>query len=112
MDDKSKNKKSGTGFGDGGSVLSAFMEYEGALKRYVRRFFGGGSDVDDIVQEAFLRSYVSEKTQKIQSPKSFLFTTARNLSLNELKKNSRSITDFIEGQPVLQCSARRLRDRA
>ena len=57
-------------------------------------------DVEDIVQETFLRSYQAEKKQEIQYPKTYLLRTARNLALNHIKlsdiKMVESLEDFDE----------------
>jgi RNA polymerase sigma-19 factor, ECF subfamily len=49
-----------------------------ALRGYVRRLVGSGHIADEIVQEAFLRTY--ENAPRLDTPRAFLFTTARNLA--------------------------------
>lgn len=79
------------------SITKSFLENEGNLKRFLRRFFYDTDEVDDMVQSTFLRAYQAEKKQEIQSPKSYLFKIARNVALKELTKRSRQIIDYIEG---------------
>lgn len=49
-----------------------------ALRDYVFRFVASGDTADEIVQEAFLRTY--ENVDRLEIPRAFLFTTARNLA--------------------------------
>jgi len=55
-----------------------------------------GHDIDDILQEAFVRAYEAEKKKSIAEPKAFLFRVARNLLLSELDKKSHKVTDYLE----------------
>ena len=78
------------------SVEQSFAENESALKRFLERYFYSTHDIEDILQDAFLQTWIIEKKQKIQAPKSYLFKVARNIALKELKKKSRQITAYIE----------------
>lgn len=49
-----------------------------ALRGYVLRLVASGDTADEIVQEAFLRTY--ENVDRVEMPRAFLFTTARNLA--------------------------------
>ncbi|MEM7280407.1 MAG: RNA polymerase sigma factor [Pseudomonadota bacterium] len=57
-------------------------------------------DVEDIVQEAFLRSYQADKKQQIQHPKTYLFRTAKNLALNYIKLSDIKLVDSLEDSGV------------
>jgi RNA polymerase sigma-70 factor (ECF subfamily) len=78
------------------AVSSAFMENSNLLKIFLRRFLSVQQDIEDVVQEAFLRAYQSEKKKNIEQPKAFLFRIAKNLALTKLTRKSRQITDYIE----------------
>lgn len=49
-----------------------------ALLRYVRRLVASYDTADEVVQEAFLRTY--QNAGRVDTPRAFLFTTARNLA--------------------------------
>lgn len=49
-----------------------------ALRGYVLRLVASRDTADEIVQEAFLRTY--ENVHRLETPRAFLFTTARNLA--------------------------------
>jgi RNA polymerase sigma factor (sigma-70 family) len=55
------------------------------LRAWLRAQFRAGSDVDDLVQEAFVRVLRAREAGPIESPKAFLFATARNLALMQLR---------------------------
>ena len=78
------------------AISSAFLENSALLKKFLTRFLYQRQDIEDVVQEAYLRAYKAEKDAEIDQPKAFLFRVARNIALNELKKKSRHITDYIE----------------
>jgi len=72
---------------------SLFLESRSALRRYVRRFVGSRETAEEIVQEAFLRTY--ERAENVETPRAFLFTTARNLA-SKLKRAERvAKTDLV-----------------
>jgi RNA polymerase sigma factor (sigma-70 family) len=78
------------------SITEAFIKHESFLKRYLSRFLSRSQDIEDVVQDTFLKSYMAEKKHEIRSPKAFLFRVARNAALKELTKKSRQIANYIE----------------
>jgi RNA polymerase sigma factor (sigma-70 family) len=60
--------------------------HDSQLKAYVRGSFPGLRDVDDVVQESYLRIWKARAAQPIRSAKAFLFTVARGVALNVLRK--------------------------
>ena len=78
------------------SVSMAFIENESFLKRFLKRFLSRPQDIEDVVQDTYLKACRAEQSQVISSPKAFLFRIARNEALKELRRKSRRITDYIE----------------
>lgn len=64
--------------------------HEPSLKAYLRGSFPAVRDVDDVVQESFLRVWKARATQPIASAKGLLFTVARRLALDFLRRERRS----------------------
>ena len=60
-----------------------FAESRQALHRYIRRFVGSSETANEIVQEAFLRTY--RQRESVTTLRAFLFSTARNLAANEYR---------------------------
>lgn len=70
-----------------------FSESREALRRYVRRFVNSKETADEIVQEAFLRTY--QNAAHVKTPRAFLFSTARNLALDLRRHNRVSRTELL-----------------
>lgn len=73
-----------------------FLENRPKLFSLVSRYLKRPQDVEDVVQEAFLRSYQSDIDQRIDQPANYMFRTARNLSLKHLSLSANKFTDLIE----------------
>jgi RNA polymerase sigma factor (sigma-70 family) len=58
------------------------------LRAWLHNRFPTEGDVDDIVQEAYLRLWQMYEVGKITSPKAYLFATARNLALLKLRRQN------------------------
>ena len=64
-------------------LLGVFMQFRRRLARVVGRIVRR-DDIEDILQETFLRCYQASAKTTVQSPRSFMLTTARNLALNHI----------------------------
>ncbi|MFT4809456.1 MAG: RNA polymerase sigma factor (sigma-70 family) [Paraglaciecola sp.] len=53
-------------------------------------------EIEDIVQETYVRICQMDKREPIEQPKSFLMKTARNLAYDHLKKAETRLTDGVE----------------
>lgn len=78
-------------------ISSAFLEHNRFLMKFLARFLSRREDIEDVVQEAYLKAYRAEKDRgSIEQPKAFLFSVAKNLALNELTRKSNKMTSYIE----------------
>ena len=73
---------------DGVLLTRIFIESEDALRAFLTRFLKCQNDIDDALYEAYARTYRAMSSQDLDSPRAFLFRTAKNLALNELKRHS------------------------
>ncbi len=68
-----------------------FEEYlephEELLCNWIKTRFSDIRDVEDIVQEAYLKVLKAHESTHINSPKAYLFATARNIALSKCKKS-------------------------
>jgi RNA polymerase sigma factor (sigma-70 family) len=62
------------------------------LRRYLTRFLGDPNEAQDIAHDAYLRVYPKAGKAPPDNPQAFLYTTARNLAINRLKR--RKIAPF------------------
>jgi len=65
------------------TFVSVFVGFRGILRRFVGRIVKS-HDIDDILQETFIRSYAASGKSEIRHPRSFMLRTARNLALNHV----------------------------
>ena len=65
-------------------VLKAFLACRDALLRSVVKLCARQEDVDDILQETFLRVYTANEKTRITSLQDYLFVVSRNLVLKKL----------------------------
>jgi len=68
--------------------------HDGQLKSYLKGAFPSVRDVEDVVQESYLRIWKRQALRPVDSTKSFLFTIARNLAINFLRREKGSPIAF------------------
>jgi len=56
------------------------------LRRYLARLLGDPGEAQDVAHDAYLRLYPRAALQQADHPEALLFTTARHLALNRLKR--------------------------
>ena len=64
-------------------------------------------EVEDIVQETYVRLCQVGKTERIQHPKSYLLRTARNLALDSVKRAENRRAQSLEDTPETRLFAPR-----
>lgn len=77
-------------------ILTEFETGKHALRRYLWRFFSRTQDVEDMLQEVFLRAYAAEAKGPILLPQAYLFRVAKHVALNEIARRKNSATNAIE----------------
>lgn len=73
-------------------IANAFLNCRAALARFVGRILKHPQDIEDIVQETFVRTYAAGLSGEIDSPKAFLFKTAWNLALKHQGRAATRLT--------------------
>ena len=72
--------------------------HSGSLYRFILKMLRDSDGANDIVQDAFLKLWQHVDEVEFIKAKSWLFTTARNTMLNQLKRDKRKESmDAIEG---------------
>jgi RNA polymerase sigma factor (sigma-70 family) len=62
--------------------------HEPMLRAWLRSRFPSECDIDDVIQQAYLRVLEARAKTAMQSPKAFLFAIARNLAVDLLRRHS------------------------
>jgi RNA polymerase sigma-70 factor (ECF subfamily) len=72
--------------------------HEDSLRSYLHHSFPAVRDVDDVVQESYLRVWRARAGQPIRSAKAFLFKVARHLAIDLVRRDRisplKEVTDF------------------
>jgi RNA polymerase sigma-70 factor (ECF subfamily) len=79
--------------------------HDAQLKAYLRHSFPSVHDIDDVVQESYLRIWRSRAAQPIQSARAFLFKVARHVALNLVDRQRASpviVVGDLAALPVLE----------
>lgn len=63
------------------------LPHEEALLRYLARTWGKRDDIHDLRQEVYVRVYEAAAKARPLSPKSFMFTTARHLMADRIRRS-------------------------
>jgi RNA polymerase sigma factor (sigma-70 family) len=68
------------------------------LRRHLARILGNPSEAQDVAHDAYLKVYPVMENQEAQKPEALLYTTARRLAFNRLKR--RRIAPFAPEPPM------------
>jgi RNA polymerase sigma factor (sigma-70 family) len=95
-----------------GEMTRVYIEMRTSLIRFAYRYFKTPQEIEDIVQEAFVKVIEAKQHRKIEHPKAYMYQTVKNLSLNRIAKSDYRLTDTIGDAvgdtaygPVLQVTA-------
>ena len=82
-------------------LIHAYMALRGQIARLVMRIVPP-NEVEDIVQETYVRICGVDDKEVIRKPRSYLFRTARNLALDHIKRSESRLTAGadIDGLPL------------
>lgn len=103
--------------GDGELFGVLMRRYEKKLMRYGKRFLSDQDNIDDVVQDVFIKTYQSIKSFDISQKFSpWIYRIAHNTFINEIRKNSRGpipVFDFdtIISHPVYEDPALKEREQ-
>ncbi|NLA86170.1 MAG: RNA polymerase sigma factor [Clostridiales bacterium] len=80
---------------DPGDLMAVVAHYQGSLLRYVGRMLGGSdNEVEDIVQETFIRLHFQiskEGRDSVKNLTTWLFKTSQNLTIDAFRKGARRV---------------------
>ena len=74
------------------AIHNAYMSARGSMAKMLSRLVPP-KEVDDILQDTYVRLCQVGKPEQIQHPKSYLYRTARNLALDSLKRAENRVTE-------------------
>lgn len=77
-------------------ILRVLRKNEASLRRYLVRFSSDSHEIDDIIQETFIRAFGVELKRKINEPRAYLFKTAKSVAIDKIRKNKNARTEPLE----------------
>jgi RNA polymerase sigma factor (sigma-70 family) len=84
--------------------LNQIFRHRAALNRYLRKFTSGAEDIEDLVQETYLRVYALPDYRAVDSPKALLFRIAHNLAVERARRQKTQATDSMADFELLNVS--------
>lgn len=82
-------------------LLDQIFSHRAALQKYLRKFTAGAEDVEDLVQEAYVRVCALPPGQVVDSPRALLFRIAHNLAVDRVRqKVTRATDDVADFEPL------------
>jgi len=75
--------------------LNQIFRHRAALHRYLRRFTSGAEDIEDLVQETYVRVYALPDYHAVDSSKALLFRIAHNLAVERARRQKSQATDTV-----------------
>ena len=93
------------------TLTDIFISYQNTIKGFISRIVKP-DDIDDIVQETFVRSYEASLKQEIKYAKSYMLKTAKNIAFNHNAKWDNKFNDSIEDfvEPPVELSSNLFED--
>lgn len=74
---------------------AAYSRLRVSLARYASRYFRRHQEIEDVVQEAFLRVLEAEQHRNIQVTDAYIYRTVHNLALKTIDKKDYKFTDTV-----------------
>ncbi|WP_093450745.1 RNA polymerase sigma factor [Sphingomonas sp. YR710] len=81
---------------------SSILPHQGALRARLRRMLSADADLDDIVSESLARAYAADDWARISNGKHYLFRIARNILIDDARRNAVVSFDYVADIESLQ----------
>jgi RNA polymerase sigma-70 factor (ECF subfamily) len=81
---------------------AVILPHEAALRSRLRRVCPTGFDVDNLVAESLARAYTAKDIGRIPTGRGYLFTIARNLLIDTLRRETIVSLDFVADLDTLR----------
>ncbi len=67
--------------------------HESMIRAWLQSRYGSLCDVDDVIQETYLRVFEARKRTEVSSPKAFFFAVARNAAVDQIRRSKVKLTE-------------------
>jgi RNA polymerase sigma factor (sigma-70 family) len=86
-------------------LLDQIFSHRAALYKYLRKFTAGAEDIEDLVQESYVRVCALPEGEVVASPRALLFRIARNLAVDRARQKLAQATDDVADFEPLNVSS-------
>lgn len=69
-----------------GDFAAFYRRTVAPLRRYLGRLLGNRTEAQDVAHDAYSRVYQTMEKKEVEHPQGLLYTTARNLAINQLRR--------------------------
>lgn len=83
------------------SIENTFIHYRAQLVSAIKGIVRSTDDIEDIVQETFVKSYEAELKQEIRYERTYMLRTAKNLALNHVSRASERHNQSLDDMDTL-----------
>ena len=75
--------------------VNQVFQHRAALHRYLGKLTSGAEDIEDLVQETYVRMYALPDFHLVESPRALLFRIAHNLAVERARRHKIQATDTV-----------------
>jgi len=75
--------------------LNQVFHHRAALHRYLGKLTSGAEDIEDLIQETYVRMYALPDFHVVESPKALLFRIAHNLAVERARRQKSQATETV-----------------
>lgn len=86
-------------------VSELFCSERSSLRRFLKRKLNDSADVDDLVQESYLRLYDARRRTRIGNTRGFLYRIASNLVIDRYRSREHNVKSLSIDSTEVSCSA-------
>jgi len=77
-------------------LTDVYLKNLTGLRRYLASYFHNRDDIDDVLQDTYVKAIQANDRQEIEAPRAFLYKVAKNLALNEKGRAASRLNDSLE----------------
>ncbi len=73
------------------ALVQVFFEQREAMRRFFQARLGSGIDVDDLLQDLYLKAAAAGQAAQVREPRAYLYRLASNLMMDRWRSSRRSV---------------------
>lgn len=86
---------------DDATLQKLFVSMQQQIRRRLQRLLPNGADIDEVLQETWLRAWDKRGTIRSENPAGFLVRTATNLAIERQRQRGRRPSEVVDSAAIL-----------